>query len=211
MNAASVIGTFDLAFLAVPFIIGQLSGSLGGTGLAGTTPSLDYQIVPLTDSPSQEVTISLSGQRCLIRIYTKSINVPVEDPAIYTDPPTYENINPVFCDLYVNDSLVVGSVLCLNGVGIVRDAYLGFLGELMVVDSWSVVGQPPIPQIIAGAGGSDPVGVPTRLPPIDLRNWWQRLLPLKFGGKAPPALAGKIPGLGIRFVLTYWPNITGEL
>ncbi len=76
---------------------------------------------------------------------------------------------------------------------ILMDAYLGFVGELSMVDT-------------SGAF-EDPVGVPSRLPPPDLRNFWQRSLPLFLGGMAPPDVSGKIPGLGTRFQLTYWPNL----
>jgi hypothetical protein len=161
--------------------------------------SLDYQIVPLTEDPSQNVTVTLNQQPCLLRVYTKSINVPIDDPQIYTDPPTYVNQNPVFLDLFVNDALVIGGVLCLNDVRIVRDAYLGFVGDLSIIDT-------------SGAG-EDPFGVPARLPPLDLLNEYQRTLArtghdnTALYGKAPPLLAGRIPGLGTRFLLTYWPNL----
>lgn len=159
--------------------------------------SYQYQVVPLTEAPYQSVSIGLGGQQCIINIYTKSINVPIAPSrSIATDPnPTYENTNPVFVDLYVNDVLVIGGVIARNGVGIVYDAYLGFLGELSFND-------------LSGEG-ADPYGVPLRLPPPDLRNFWQRNLPIWLGGEyAPPSIAAKCPGLGSRFLLTYWPNST---
>lgn len=154
--------------------------------------SLDFQIVPVTDAPSQDVTITLGTQPCLIRLYTKSVNAPIEE-AISTSPPVYENVNPLFLDLFVNDGLVIGGVLCLNGVRIVRDAYLGFTGDLAVIDT--------------SGRGEDPQGVPRRLPPPDLRNFFQRTLPLRLGGKAPATIANHVPGLGTRFLLTYWPHL----
>lgn len=105
--------------------------------------------------------------------------------------PVYENINPVFMDLYVNDALIVGGVLMLDRVFAVRDDYLGFVGDLAIVDT---------------QGNEDPAGVPLRLPPPDLRNALQRALPLALGGKMPPeGQPNKIPGLGVRWLLTYWP------
>ena len=160
------------------------------------TLSLDYQIIPLTEAPSQSVSVTLGNQPCRINVYTKSVNVPIAPPdSIVTDPlPTYENVNPVFVDLYVNDTLVIGGVIALNANLIVRDAYLGFLGDIAICDT-------------SGAGG-DPYGVPLRLPPPDLRNWWQRSLPAALGGEyAPAAVAAKCPGLGTRFLMTYWPNL----
>lgn len=156
--------------------------------------SSNYQIIPVTEAPAQTINVSLADQPCTINIYTKSINIPIQPPgSIPTDPPVYENLNPVFLDLYVNDALIIGGVLCLNEVRIVRDAYLGFIGDLAVIDL---------------QGTSDPQGVPITLPPPDLRNLWQRSVPLKFGGKAPPGLGNKIPGFGSRFILTYWPSLT---
>lgn len=151
------------------------------------------EIIPLTESPVQSVSITLNGQACLIRIYTKSINVPVLQPGqISTDPPVYENVNPVFLDLFVDDALVVGGVECHNQSLTVIDQYLGFVGDLAMIDT---------------EGDEDPVGVSTLLPPVDLMNEWQRNLPLSLAGRAPAPLANKIPGLGKRFQLTYWANL----
>ncbi len=149
-------------------------------------------IIPLTDKPSQTVNVTLGGQACKINVYTKSTNVPIEQQ-IPTSPPDYENINPVFLDLYIGDALVIGGVICRASSMMVMNTYLGFIGDLSMVDT-------------SGAF-EDPVGVSVRLPPPDLRNFWQRSLPLFLGGMAPPNIAGTIPGLGSRFQLTYWPNL----
>lgn len=107
--------------------------------------------------------------------------------------PVYENVNPVFLDLQVNDSPVIGGVLCLHDTRIVRDAYLGFVGDLAVIDT---------------VGSASPYGTPLRLPPPDLRNFWQRNLPLSLGGRLPPSgSVNKIPGMGTRWLLTYWPDL----
>lgn len=154
----------------------------------------DFQIIPLTDTPAQTVVVTLSQQACRINVYTKSINVPIQPPGmIPTDPnPVYENQNPVFLDLYLNDALILGGVICRNEARIVRNAYFGFAGDLSFIDT---------------RGDADPYGVPATLPPPDLRNYWQRHIPLTYAGKAPPNVAGKCPGLGTRFVLTYWPDL----
>lgn len=141
----------------------------------------------------QLVNVTLGDQACLIRIYTKSINVPVQQPGqISTDPPVYENVNPVFLDLFVDDVLVIGGVECHNESLIVMNEYLGFVGDLAMIDT---------------VGNEDPVGVSTLLPPLELMNEWQRNLPLSLVGRAPAPLANKIPGLGARFQLTYWANL----
>ena len=149
-------------------------------------------IIPLTTAPYQNVTLALGSQACSINVYTKSINVPIEQE-IPTNPPVYENINPVFLDLYVNDALIIGGVILRNSAMVVMDPYLGFVGDLSLIDTSGLF--------------QDPYGVPARLPPPDLRNFWQRNLPLSLGGLAPASTAGTIPGLGTRWLLTYWPNL----
>jgi hypothetical protein len=72
------------------------------------------QILPTAAIPSQSMTAALAGQSCRINVYTKSTGL--------------------FCDLYVNDNLIVGGVICLNTVLIVRDAYFGFVGDLAFFD-----------------------------------------------------------------------------
>ena len=167
----------------------------------GTSPpSLNYQAIPTTEAPYQVITVTLGNQACQIALYTKSINVPFQDPMPFpiiptVVPPVYENVNPVFIDLYANGALIIGGVLALNDNLIVRNTYLGFVGDLAVIDT-------------SGAEG-DPYGVPSRLPPPDLRNWWQRTMPQVLGGQfAPSAIAQSIPGMGSRFILAYWPNLT---
>jgi hypothetical protein len=153
------------------------------------------QLVPTTEAANQTFLIALNNQQCQINIYTKSINVPIQPPGTTilspAAPPQYQNINPVFIDLYVSGSLIIGGVLLLNASLVVRDLYLGFSGDLVVYDT-------------TGAG-ADPYGVPPVLPPMDLRNWWQRNVPLWLGGRAPPNVAGRIPGMGSRFILVYLP------
>lgn len=162
--------------------------------MSSTSPA--FLIVPTSEAPAQQITITLGGQACVLRLYTKSINAPAEDPnETPTDPnPRYENVNPVFMDVYVNSgaTLVVGGVIIRHATLIVRDVYLGFSGDLAVYDS-------------TGAA-EDPSGVPPRLPPLELRSQAQReAFPLSDGNMAPSNVAGRIPGMGSRFVLTWWP------
>ncbi len=73
------------------------------------------QIVPLQATPSQIVTVSLSNQTCQIKVYQKA--------------------QGLFMDLYVNNSLVIGGVVCEDRNRIVRSAYLGFVGDFAFIDS----------------------------------------------------------------------------
>jgi hypothetical protein len=72
-------------------------------------------IVPLAPLPSQTVTVPLGGQDCRIDVYAKTTGV--------------------FLDLYVSGVLIVGGAICRDRVRIVRDAYLGFAGDLGFYDT----------------------------------------------------------------------------
>ena len=73
------------------------------------------QTIPLTPVPSQSFNIALNNQACSINLYDKG--------------------GLLFIDLYVNDAIVVGGTLCCNRKRIVRDAYLGFIGDLSFIDN----------------------------------------------------------------------------
>lgn len=72
-------------------------------------------IVPLQPIPNQEVTVPLAGQSCLIHAYQKSTGL--------------------YVDLYVNDALIIGGVPARDAVKIVRNLYLGFIGDLAFFDT----------------------------------------------------------------------------
>jgi hypothetical protein len=71
-------------------------------------------VIPTSSAPSQTLSVVLASQPCRIDIYQKA-------PGL-------------FADLYVSDALIVGGALCLNTVLLVRDAYLGFVGDLAFFD-----------------------------------------------------------------------------
>lgn len=73
------------------------------------------QIIPLSPIPSQSVAASLGGQSCRIKVYQK--------------------LYGLFCDVLVNEQLVIGGVICHNLCLIVRSAYLGFVGDLTFIDN----------------------------------------------------------------------------
>ena len=72
-------------------------------------------IVPLIAAPSQTLTIQLSNQPCTINVYQLSTGI--------------------FIDLYVNDQPVITSVIGQDRNRIVRDLYLGFIGDLSFFDT----------------------------------------------------------------------------
>jgi hypothetical protein len=74
-------------------------------------------MVPLASVPNQTTAITLGGQSTRLFIYQRSIGLLV--------------------DVAVNDALVIGGVLAHDRCRIVRDAYLGFSGDLAFVDQQS--------------------------------------------------------------------------
>lgn len=72
-------------------------------------------IVPTVATPSQVLTVLLGGQSCSIKIFQKTTGL--------------------YMDLAVSDVPIVSGCVCLNGERIVRDSYLGFIGDLGFVDT----------------------------------------------------------------------------
>jgi hypothetical protein len=73
------------------------------------------KIIPIADIYAQNFSVNLNGQACKINIYQKSTGL--------------------FIDLLVNDVLIIGGVICQNMNRIVRDGYLGFIGDLVFYDT----------------------------------------------------------------------------
>lgn len=73
------------------------------------------QIIPLQAVASQALAVVLAGQSCQIKVQQKSTGM--------------------YCDLYVNNALIIGGVVCENLNRIVRSTYLGFIGDLMFGDT----------------------------------------------------------------------------
>ncbi|WP_409449594.1 phage baseplate plug protein [Acinetobacter sp.] len=72
------------------------------------------QQIPIQQTPSQVVSVILANQNCQISLYQKSTGI--------------------FFDLRVNDRPVVTTRLVRNTVPLVRQRYLGFVGDLIVMD-----------------------------------------------------------------------------
>lgn len=70
--------------------------------------------IPIQAVQNQTVTVNLAGQSTQINVYQKSTGL--------------------YCDVYLNNALILAGVLCQNKVRIVRDAYFGFVGDLGFVD-----------------------------------------------------------------------------
>jgi hypothetical protein len=79
------------------------------------------QIVPLQPVPSQTVQAQLNGQSCTINVYQKRGEGPTG--------------GALYIDLYVASVLIIGGVICQNLNRIVRDSYLGFIGDMAFLDT----------------------------------------------------------------------------
>ena len=79
---------------------------------------MTIQTIPITPVPAQSFTIQLSGQNCLINLYQKNTGL--------------------YFDLSLDSGTIVQSMICLNLVGLVREAYLGFSGQLAFIDTQGI-------------------------------------------------------------------------
>ncbi|CAG9263992.1 conserved hypothetical protein [Burkholderia diffusa] len=73
------------------------------------------QTISLAAVASQSLTATLAQQNCGIKLYQKSTGL--------------------YLDLYVASQLVLAGVLCRDRVYLVRQAYRGFVGDLVFVDT----------------------------------------------------------------------------
>lgn len=73
------------------------------------------QIVPLKPLPNQTVQVQLAEQACSLHVYQLTYGL--------------------FIDVYVNDALIIGGVICENLNRIVRSLYLGFVGDFIFGDT----------------------------------------------------------------------------
>ena len=96
--------------------------------LPGDATSYAMSEIPLTVNPAQTLNVALGGVLTTVALYQRAAGM--------------------FADLYQNNALIVGGRPCLNGVGLVREPYLGFAGELTFIDNQGA-GQDPTP---AGLG-----------------------------------------------------------
>lgn len=72
------------------------------------------QVIPLSSVPSQSLSVNLDGQPCQIAVYTETTGL--------------------YLDLSVNQVVLMTSILCRDRVRLVREKYLGFLGDLVFED-----------------------------------------------------------------------------
>jgi hypothetical protein len=74
--------------------------------------------IPLQPVPAQIANVQLANQQVKVQVYQKRTGL--------------------YLDLYVNDAPIITGVLCRDRVWIVREAYRGFVGDLVFIDTQSV-------------------------------------------------------------------------
>ena len=72
------------------------------------------QVIPIQNLPNQTLQLALNNQQCQINVYQLNTGL--------------------YCDLYVSGNLIIAGVICQDRNRIVRDLYLGFIGDLCFID-----------------------------------------------------------------------------
>lgn len=104
------------------------------------------QVVPIQPVPNQSFQAQLGGQACLFNLYQTAYGL--------------------FIDVYVGRKLIVAGVICENLNRIVRDSYLGFIGDLAFIDAQATAGAPGLDPVYTGLGSQfqllylDPTDIP---------------------------------------------------
>ena len=73
------------------------------------------QVIPLQTLPNQTLQVQLNGQACTINVFQYAYGL--------------------FASVAVGATPIINSAICENLVRLVRDAYLGFAGDLVFVDT----------------------------------------------------------------------------
>lgn len=71
-------------------------------------------VIPTLVLPNQQIQSQINGQATTLNVYQLAYGL--------------------FMDVYVNSTLIIAGVICQNLNRIVRDTYLGFLGDFVWVD-----------------------------------------------------------------------------
>lgn len=73
------------------------------------------QVILLRAVPNQTLAVPLAGQNCRLNVYQKT--------------------GGLFMDVRLNDQPVILGVICQNANRIIRDLYLGFIGDFAFFDT----------------------------------------------------------------------------
>jgi hypothetical protein len=87
------------------------------------------QIIPINDAPNQQIKATLAAQNCLINLYQ------LDNTSVAANDPEITATQVLYMDVYVGLTLIIGGVVCQNENRIVRNTYLGFIGDLAFYDT----------------------------------------------------------------------------
>lgn len=76
------------------------------------------ETIPLAAVPNQTIAVPVAGQNCQVSVYQKTTGL--------------------YMDVLVNNKPIIFSVICQDRNRIVRDAYLGFIGDFEFFDTQGV-------------------------------------------------------------------------
>jgi hypothetical protein len=85
--------------------------------------------INIADLYSQTVQFTIANQNTLLNIYQKTSSAPGQ--ATINDAWLY-------MDVYLNNSLIIGGVVCQNMNRIIRGVYLGYVGDFAWYDTQGV-------------------------------------------------------------------------
>lgn len=90
------------------------------------------QIIPIRPLPNQTLQAQLAQQAVALNIYQLAYGL--------------------FVDVYKDNALVIGGVIAQNLNRIVRDEYLGLIGDFTFVDTQAAPGEPGDDPVFTGLG-----------------------------------------------------------
>lgn len=87
-------------------------------------------LVPVQDLTTQQVRVTVGAQNCLLNLYQ------LDNSSTAANDPTGDiPLQVLYMDVYVGSTLIIGGVVCQNLNRIVRDTYLGFVGDFVFNDT----------------------------------------------------------------------------
>jgi hypothetical protein len=87
-------------------------------------------LVPIQDVTTQRVRVTVGAQNCLLNLYQLDNSTVAANDTTEVLP-----LQVLYMDVYVGTVLIIGGVACQNLNRIVRDLYLGFVGDFVFNDT----------------------------------------------------------------------------
>jgi hypothetical protein len=87
-------------------------------------------LVPIADKLNQQIKVTLAGQNCLLNLYQLDNSTVAANDTVEVLP-----LQVLYMDVYVGTTAIIVGVACQNLNRIVRDLYLGFIGDFVFNDT----------------------------------------------------------------------------